>query len=146
MRGNKIAPLQHVCLTLLCTWAEGVQFYSPSRTYAAIPHCTIYSFLAHYAIPNKLSSGITVTYKSNLPYEQKGLMDDIIAKYLKGNMYGYCMMIIKATTADGIISNCHKAEEINFVNPMYVKLCLRFPKIGPSIQTKIYVYLDHDLK
>ena len=105
-----------------------------------------YSFLAHCAIPNKLSSGITVTYKSNLPYEQKGLMDEIIAKYFKGNMYGYCMMIIKATTADGIISNCHKAEEINFVNPMYVKLCLRFPKIGRNIQTKIYVYLDHDLK
>ena len=45
MRGNKIAPLWHICLALLSTCAEGVQFYCPSRTYPAIPYCTIFQLL-----------------------------------------------------------------------------------------------------
>ena len=61
-------------------------------------------------------------------------------------MFGYCMMIIKATMGDETISNNYKAEEIQFDNPMYVQLCLRFPKIGQNTQTKIYIYSDHDLK
>ena len=49
MRTNKIAPLRDACLTSLGTCAKGVQFYFPSRTYAAIPYyCTIFPFLAHY--------------------------------------------------------------------------------------------------
>ena len=52
--------------------------------------------------PNKLCSDITVTYNSNLPYEQKEFMDDIIVKYLKGNMFGFCMMIINCT------GNCNR--------------------------------------
>ena len=46
-RGNKIAPVQHSCLTSLGTCAEGMQFYCPSRTYAAIPYCIIFPFLAY---------------------------------------------------------------------------------------------------
>ena len=47
MRGNKIAPLWHTCLASLGTRAKGVQFYCPSRTYPAIPYCTIFPFLEH---------------------------------------------------------------------------------------------------
>ena len=62
-------------------------------------------------------------------------------------MYGYCMMIIKAAGDGKIISKWqNKTEEIQFVHPMYVKLCLRFPKIGQNVKTKIYVYSDHDFK
>ena len=46
MRGNKIAPLQHTCLTSLGTCAKGVQFYCPSHTYPAIPYCTIFSIFS----------------------------------------------------------------------------------------------------
>ena len=38
LRDNKIAPLQHGRLTLLSTYAEGMQFYCPSRTYPEIPY------------------------------------------------------------------------------------------------------------
>ena len=34
LRGNKIAPLQHTCLTSLGICAKGVQCHCPSRTYA----------------------------------------------------------------------------------------------------------------
>ena len=46
MRGNKIAPLRHVCLTSHGTWAKGVQFYCPSNTYSAIPYCTKFSIFS----------------------------------------------------------------------------------------------------
>ena len=46
-RGNEIAPIRHACLTSCYTCAKGVQFYCPSRTYAAIPYCTIFPFLEH---------------------------------------------------------------------------------------------------
>ena len=49
LRDNKIAPLQHVCLASLSTCTKMVQFYCPSRTYPAIPYCTIFPFLAYYA-------------------------------------------------------------------------------------------------
>ena len=48
MRGNKIAPLRHAWIASLSTYAKGVQFYCPSRTYPAIPYCTTFPFLAHY--------------------------------------------------------------------------------------------------
>ena len=50
MRSNKIAPLQHTCLTSLSTCAKGVQFYCPSHTYPAIPYCTIFAFLTHCSV------------------------------------------------------------------------------------------------
>ena len=43
LRGNKIALLQHTCLASLGTCGKGVQFHYPSRTYAAIPYCTLFS-------------------------------------------------------------------------------------------------------
>ena len=39
-----------MCLTLLSTCAEGVQFYCPSHTYTAIPYCTFFLLLEHYVI------------------------------------------------------------------------------------------------
>ena len=50
MRGNKIAPLQHSCLTLLSTSTKGVQFYCPSRTYPSIPFCTIFPLLEYCVV------------------------------------------------------------------------------------------------
>ena len=52
MRNNKDAPLWHAFLALLSTCAKGVQLYCPSRTYLAIPYCTIFSFLEHRAVVN----------------------------------------------------------------------------------------------
>ena len=34
--------VRHTCLALLSTCGQGVQFYCPSRTYPAIPYCTIF--------------------------------------------------------------------------------------------------------
>ena len=48
LRGSKIALVQHSCLASLSNCAEGVQFYFPSCTYAAIPYCNIFPFLDHY--------------------------------------------------------------------------------------------------
>ena len=45
LRNNKIAPLWYACLTSLSTCAKEVQFYCPSRTYAANPYCTIFQFI-----------------------------------------------------------------------------------------------------
>ena len=57
-RGIKISPLWHSCLALLSTCAKGVQFYCPSRTYAAIPYSTIFRALCdstsqHYSIDSR---------------------------------------------------------------------------------------------
>ena len=52
LRGNEIASLWHAFLASLGTCAIGVQFYCPplvSRTYPAIPYCTIFPFIAHCA-------------------------------------------------------------------------------------------------
>ena len=69
LRGNKIAPLWHTCLTLLSTCAKGVQFNCPSRTHPAIPYCPIFPFLAHCAFVYVLQMN-----NSNfiIPYSARG--------------------------------------------------------------------------
>ena len=59
--GNKIASLQHAYLASLSTWAEGVQCYWPSRTYATIPY---FPLLAYWA----LSAEVMQFYWPSLTY------------------------------------------------------------------------------
>ena len=50
-RGNKIASLQHSCLSSLGTCAEVVQFHCPSRTYPAIPYLGNSSITRFFEVP-----------------------------------------------------------------------------------------------
>ena len=69
LRGNKIAPLQHAYLALVSTCANGVQFYNPSHTYAAIPYCTIFPFLLHCTGNFSADPAIADLWTANEPSE-----------------------------------------------------------------------------
>ena len=43
------------------TRAEGMQFYCPSRTYAAIPYSTIFPFLEHYVMSLQITLKFSIS-------------------------------------------------------------------------------------
>ena len=81
LRDNKIAPLHHPYIALLSTCAKSVQFYCPSHTYAAIPYCTIFQFLAYCYVPLLLSTFKKAT-NSSLCLPLRGLSIDVSRKFI----------------------------------------------------------------
>ena len=118
-----------MCLASLGTYVKGVQLYCPSRTYAAIPFCTIFPILAHWFLAKYQVWTITISRSILLTYLDLHY-SPFYLKVFSGNYFFERLISIHTTTIlvivlyyriDSMVKQC--LQQITM--PIYI-ICFDF--------------------